>query len=202
VAPVREQGGSGAPVELPVVFVDGRPEGYWELMICRGCGRTEWRARDVPSGLPERRGACPSCGPVRLLSIDSAVEHDANARPRALTPLPSAGRFEVQLCSGCGVARWFARELELGALPRCDSTCAGCGASPLARIATVREHGELGPTALHLALHDAGLFYYGVGRLAAELCPSCGLTEWLARGFDSVDGVEETAAPPRRGPYR
>jgi hypothetical protein len=112
---------------MPVDFVDGKARGWYEAIVCTGCGWTQFWAREYePGRAPTTTAPCLDCGGTTGWSIeqvpDLTADHSATFIDLKLARLrfkPSLlfsfgaygwrGTLAVHICAGCAVAAWSCR---------------------------------------------------------------------------------------------
>lgn len=168
--------------------------------------------RPVPALRPCRR-----CGGQSFLRIAPVREHGHEREPTPMavaylsrrrelsrfaravscvgpqTELRPFGHYVTVVCTGCGDARWYARELtaELAAeLPAAVNAC-DCGDHRALRVDVARTRGPGGqPSPLrvaHFPTHRWGFTSTAsAGHFSTLVCRGCGKATWVASGVESL----------------
>jgi predicted nucleic-acid-binding Zn-ribbon protein len=117
------------PTDLRVVrkgFPKFWSDGRFEALLCCGCGRADWFARELTALDPDRlnglsadQGLCLKCGETRVWRAGPIREMGKHsAQPLALgyehhrLEERAVGVFSTVICRGCGFCEWFARALD------------------------------------------------------------------------------------------
>jgi hypothetical protein len=112
--PARDDHFSGA---LPMaVLHSGTPSrtGKLALLVCGGCGRSDWYAWAVPRADGDSEvapQACRRCRAPAQRVIEKLREHGSTTLPVAWRGDRALGHFELRFCDDCGLCDWFARDL-------------------------------------------------------------------------------------------
>lgn len=128
---MAERDENGDPVDLRVVR-KGFPKPWWEgsfsTFVCRSCGWTAWYAQELSAlevdlssgvGLLDRKAPCRDCGGTSRWHVDTMHE-TGDAYVTALHVVMrmtfwyarTVGKFATEICRGCGLTHWRAREYE------------------------------------------------------------------------------------------
>jgi hypothetical protein len=97
----------------PLAVLNGGefPSGNLALLVCGGCGRSEWYAWAVPPGnRSDTKHACRRCrAPQRVVE---RVREDKYTLPVAWPGGRARGYFELRFCDSCGLCEWYGRDLK------------------------------------------------------------------------------------------
>jgi hypothetical protein len=223
--PVRERG-HDMPVDvMPVAapaFPPEAPVGWYEAVICDGCGHTSFWAHDYASiRAPQLSDPCPDCADNRALVVDEVPDlgefRAGRIRFRLAPARSGAGRLlarswnaslSAYLCQGCGAARWRARPDAVDPASFSDGessprVCFRCGEAQWLCALIDREGESVAPRAVAVFGNRTS------GRFVLDVCRRCHAAEWYAVDRDELR--EDRAAGISRmrrvrmtggGPYR
>jgi hypothetical protein len=222
VSPLRDP--AGHDDAFPVGFVKARPfgaesvaRGYFDLLVCAGCGDARWFARDVDLedgiGLVPHKGKpCASCQDERRLrSYPFDVRgHDGIGeswrfgidRGQHFT----GSTMTLDLCMSCRLCTWTSHELaDLREVAR-SLEDAEPAPGPCEACHRDSERWRLRPT---LPRRGVLRLTRGRGALLVDICVHCGRASWCVPDRDGMKSdpaagiLERTAGPSvEGGPYR
>jgi hypothetical protein len=232
--PVRERGGGPSlPVEVTrAVAADAYDyHGWYEAIVCAGCGHTSWWARDFhPERAPAVGEPCPDCAATSAWNVDEAMEiFDSDpmvmkvrlARTRWKLSLMLGGSgwnatLAARVCSRCGATAWSCRpepvyreDIDDGvASPRRCVRCQG----PQWHVELSDHFVDQREEPRAVAVAQVAWFFEEVrGRFVGDVCQSCFSLDWYAIHLeqlyeDQKAGVFLIDRAPRDdgagGPYR
>jgi hypothetical protein len=226
--PVREMDGI-VPVET-----HGRDKaftrlGWYEAVVCAGCGNAQFWARDYqPERAPQAMDGCLDCGGTSGWRVDEApdlqTETSARRIPLKLAPLRFKlsllfggsgwqGTLAVNVCARCSAAAWFCRPEavvdpdDLGEKPLSPRACSRCqGAQTLVPLRDDSPHGE-DATYERAVVADRreGFFGYALkrfGRFEVDVCRQCFAVDWHATNLDELrEDPHLGVSKIERGPF-
>ena len=214
---------------LPVGTVDGEPVGWYDVIICRGCGQTTWVARDAEplaaTPLDRTTERCHACEKDTVQLHVQPFEH-ACGRPEKPGELVMGGPMQYGIasavralvCTVCSTTRWRVADpaaMKPGYwndLHDDNGACGHCGSPCGSRLEPVREICScLSMPKLAVALKKGRVFDMDAkGHFRIRVCRDCGETAWTALGIGSVKDdpdadislVEAGTQQTTDGPYR
>jgi len=189
----------------------------------------------APRPLPRLR-ACATCGATSFLRVAPVREHGEDGapvpmavryvdRPRQLGPFARAvscvgkkivsvphGTFTVLVCTGCGEARWYARDYEPAGDGDAEAleaatigACTDCGESRALRVPRMKTRGHGGePSDLRVVRLPSRRWGFATtasaGHFALFVCRGCARATFLAGDLHDVPDLaaRAKAAPPCR----
>lgn len=204
--PVRELGGV-----MPVELTDDKTVGWYEAVVCIGCGWTLFWAREYePARAPIPMAPCLACagasGWLVAAAPDLLSAHSATHIRVQLAPLRFkvsllfggegwVGTLAVRICATCCTAAWFCRPEErfaedLEAPAPSPRACRRCGGEQI--LTELHDDSELSKGAVERAVvaeHQRrwlGPWLHREGRFEIDVCRSCFAVEWQAIALEEV----------------
>ena len=95
---------------IATLHVDsGTAAGHFDVVMCDGCGRLDWLARDVANvGSKPDECECHRCGQATVRSLRPFREEGGTPLPVVVGLTGARGEFELRYCSDCGACDWRA----------------------------------------------------------------------------------------------
>lgn len=216
---------------VAVGAIDGQPVGWYEVLLCRGCGVTSWTARDaervIAAPLDRTTERCASCRADTLHAHVEPVELACGVRGtpggvRAGAPIADgiSAAMRVLICGVCSTTRWRVMDLDRAKpgywnhLHDAPGDCAHCDSTSGARLEPVREPCAgmvLFRPKLPIALKKGIVADVDArGHFRIRVCRGCGETTWTGLDLKTVKNdaaadvsiVSAGAQSATDGPYR
>ena len=210
----------------------GRPGASFELLVCAGCGLTEWWVSDAEALKahrfpPERwlsaARPCSRCSSTSALHLPM-LDQVTGMAPIPMAALVDGGRPAASLwtvvCPSCGYAIWRVEDHVAATSRRgpAGSSCRVCHSSDVVLARSLDATVPIRPVERlvepqaqyvlrFVAMHETTWALYFWGWFMLRICRPCRRVDWLAQGLDQLrpqprDGIFKIRVGDAAAPTR